>query len=83
MENGEVRIANKETESYLKAALFSLDKFGNAVLKALGGRQNKLIEIIEELEKINGIVVESRRSIMVEGTPGLEVRVKREREDSG
>ena len=78
MEKGIVKIGNKDKSAYLKAVLFSLDKNDRAILKALGGRQNKLIDLLSELKEFDDVIIEKKSSIYVKETPGLEAIVKKE-----
>lgn len=81
-EKSTVKVGSKSKADYVSAILFCLDNFGHAELRGLGKKQSKVLEIKEMAEEIDKVSIENVESINVNGSAGLEVKIKQKKEAS-
>ncbi|KXB08424.1 hypothetical protein AKJ56_01335 [candidate division MSBL1 archaeon SCGC-AAA382N08] len=72
-----VRIGSKPKEKYLQAVFYQLDHTEECIIRGLGSRQGKTLELRLDVEDIDGVEADEVKSIKVNGTPGIEVHLKR------
>lgn len=77
-----IRVGNKAKKSYVNAVFFCLSNYDEAVVRGLGCRQGKVMEIADEFEKINDVEVVSISGVSVNESDGLEIVIKK-REGGG
>lgn len=76
----EIKVGSKSKSEYVSAVLYCLDNFNSAVLKGLGRKQSKVLEIQEMAAKIDGVCIDSIESIEVNDSKGLKVEIVKEEE---
>lgn len=72
----EVIVGKRDKQVYLKSIFYALSNFGEAHVKGLGHRTDKVFDIIDEVKGIDGIYVEKTERIKVKDSSGLLAIVK-------
>lgn len=70
-----VKIGSKPTEKYRQAILYAVNNFGECKIRALGKRQEKADELLEYASSFDGLEIEYKRIISVNGTYGIEAKI--------
>jgi len=74
-EKGLVKIGAKDGKKYVNATFWALDHHNQAILRGLGKRQGKVLEVKNEVLSIDSVSEEYTKKKRVDGMDALEVKL--------
>lgn len=77
-ESNLIKVGSKAKEKYLDAIFFSIDKFDETVVRGLGKRQSKVLELKDIAEDIDGVEITETKRIEIDNCSAIEIHIRRE-----